>query len=274
MSSSVFNFSKRIFSAIKKADPELFDWMVAPYGNPASFRYLHEISIKTLFEKSGELDNPGRSPLVRSLVYDTQATQEFKDWITDGGSPFLSTELKQNDVENVAILGYRESMLSKYPMLEYPTYKLNHLSLEQWELGTKPAMIASSILRSIGKGQFNAISIEKVGIPEGLFSVFKDPEVDVALAEYLAAQPRVGEKDSFLRHSSHFGSIVYLFLKHGTDHQLDALAKSDAVSVLTDSPTDVFSQLLFCECNQTKPDLQGLLNKGQTWTITEDGPEL
>jgi 2-oxoglutarate ferredoxin oxidoreductase subunit beta len=23
-----------------------------------------------------------------------------------------------------------------------------------------------------------------------------------------------------------------------------------------------------------KPDLQQLLNKGQTWTVTEDGPEL
>lgn len=272
--SATFNFTKRTFAAIKKIDPDLFDELVAPHGSPESYMYLHRTNHKTLFERSGLLDNPGRSPLVRSVVYDTTQGQDFKHWITDGGSPMLSTELKRKDVETVAILGYRESMLSSYPILEYATYKLNELSLEQWKLGTTPAMIASSILRTIGKGQFNAISIEKIGIPEGLLSAFKDPEVEGALVEFLASQPKIGEKGSFLRHSAHFGSIAYLLLKHGTDQQVKAMTESAAGVVLTDNPTEVYSQLIFCECNQAQPDIQALVTKvSQVFRIDPSAPE-
>jgi hypothetical protein len=187
----------------------------------------------------------------------------------------LSTELKRKDVETVSILGYRESMLSSYPMLEYATYKLNELSLEQWKLGTTPAMIASSILRTIGNGQFNAISIEKIGIPEGLLSAFKDPEVEGAVDVFLASQPKIGEKGSFLRHSAHFGSIAYLLLKHGTDHQVKTMAESAAGVVLTDNPTEVYSQLIFCECNQAQPDIQALVTRvSQVFGIDPSAPEI
>ena len=261
--SATFNFTKRTFAAIKKIDPNLFDELVAPHGSPASYMYLHNTSHKTLFERSGVLDNPGRNPLVRSLVYDIaeESDTEFKDWIDDGGSPMLSTQLKRKDVETVPIMGYRASVFSAYPD-DFPPYKFpEEMSSEQWKLGTTPAMIASSILRVIGKGQISAPLIDTIGIPKGLFEVFKDPEVEGPLTEFLANQPKLHTQRSFIDHSAHFGSIVHFLMKHGTDEQLKALAGSAAGSIVTESAEEVFSQLFFCECQKSEPDIQGLVSR-------------
>jgi hypothetical protein len=256
--SATFNFTKRTFAAIKKIDSDLFDELVAPHGSPESYMYLHRTSHKTLFERSGVLDNPGRSPLVRSLVYDIGEDNQFKDWILEGGSPMLSTQLKRKDVETVPILGYRQSVFDAYPS-DFPPYKFPaDMPLEQWQLGTTPAMIASSLLRVMGKGRITGPMIEKIGIPKGLFEVFKDPEVEVPLTEFLANQPKIHADGSFMDHSAHFGSVAFILMKYGTDEQLKALAGSDAGSVLTERADEVFSQLIFCECHKAEPDIQGL----------------
>lgn len=259
--SATFTFTKRTFAAIKKIDPKLFDELVAPHGSPASYMYLHNTSHKTLFERSGVLDNPGRNPLVRSLVYDLaeEGSREFKDWILEGGSPMLSTQLKRKDVETVPILGYRASVFSASPR-EYPPYKFPaDMPLEQWYLGTTPAMIASSFLRALGKGQISGPLIERIGIPKGLFGVFKDTALEGQLTEFLANQPKLHTDGSFIEHSAHFGSIVYFLMQHGTDEQLRALAGSAAGSIVTTRADEVFSQLFFCECQKAEPDMQGLV---------------
>lgn len=259
--SATFNFTKRTFAAIKKIDPDLFDELVAPHGSPESYMYLHNTSHKTLFERSGVLDNPGRNPLVRSLVYDIaeESDREFKDWVLEGGSPMLSTQLKRKDVQTVPILGYQASVFSAYPD-DFPPYKFpDDMPLEQWQLGTTPAMIASSFLRVIGKGRISAPLIERIGIPKGLFGVFKDAEVEGSLTEFLANQPKLHTDGSFMDHSAHFGSIVYFLMQHGTDEQLRALAGSAAGSISTERADEVFSQLFFCECKKVEPDLQGLV---------------
>lgn len=258
--STVFSFTKRTLSAVKKADPDLFDQIVAPFGNPASYVYLHEVGLRTLFEKSGVLDNPGRSPLVRSLAYEELDTEDFKEWLYDGGSPMLSTELKRKGVEAVQILGYRASVFSSYPST-YPPYQFPEMPMEQWLLGTTPAMIASSILRAVGAGQLSAPKIERVGIPPGLFLAFKDPQVAGLLTEYLANQPKIRDKGSFLQHASHFGGVAYLLSKHGTDDQLKAMAQSPAGAILVDNATEVYCQLMFCECCQDEPNFEVLVNR-------------
>ena len=48
--------------------------------------------------------------------------------------------------------------------------------------------------------------------------------------------------------------------------------------VLYDDPRPTFEAAVVAQNKAAavgkQPDLQGLLNKGQTWTVTEDGPEL
>lgn len=77
------------------------------------------------------------------------------------------------------------------------------------------------------------------------------------------------------------GVIVHDVTNRSVAHMLVEMqfgAFPMALGVLYDDPRPTFEAAVVAQNEAAavgkKPDLQGLLNKGQTWTVTEDGPEL